>query len=94
MPSEVSREETRVQSGKSEELRWRTVFDLPSHLTVDLPLPYFHVSDLLQLQVGSVVPTNWRMTRDVPLRVNGTLIGWSEFEVAGNRLAVRVTELA
>jgi flagellar motor switch/type III secretory pathway protein FliN len=41
-----------------------------------------------------VVRTNWQAVRDVPLRVNGALIGWSEFEVVGNRLAVRVTELA
>jgi flagellar motor switch/type III secretory pathway protein FliN len=25
--------------------------------------------------------------------LNGTLIGWGEFEVMGNRLAVRLTEL-
>jgi hypothetical protein len=31
---------------------------------------------------------------DVPLRVNGILIGWGELEAAGARLAVRVTELA
>jgi flagellar motor switch/type III secretory pathway protein FliN len=32
--------------------------------------------------------------RDVPLRVNGNVIGWSEFEVVGDTLAVRLTELA
>ncbi len=38
--------------------------------------------------------TGWRVARDVPLRVNDTLIGWSEFEAVGNRLAVRLTEVA
>ncbi len=93
-PSEVSSGGSQIPSSESEELRWRPALALPCQLTVDLPLPHFNVSDLLQLKVGSVVPTNWRLTRDVPLRVNGTLIGWSEFEVVGNRLAVRLTELA
>src|SRR5262249_29439711 len=79
---------------QSEEARWQPVLDLPCQLTVDLPLPAFHVSDLLQLQAGSVIGTQWQLARDVPLRVNGTLIGWSEFEVVGDRLAVRLTELA
>jgi len=77
-----------------EELRWRPVLDLPCQLTVDLPLPNFKVADFLQLQSGSVIATVWRVTRDIPLRVNGTLIGWGEFEGAGKRLAVRLTELA
>ncbi len=83
-----------TDSGGSEERRWLPVLALPCQITVDLPLPGFRVSDLLQLQPGFVVATNWRLVRDVPLRVNGTLIGWSEFEVVGNRLAVRLTELA
>jgi len=31
-------------------------------------------------------------TSDVPLRVNELLIGWTEFEVVGDRLAVRISE--
>jgi len=77
-----------------EDPRWKPVLDLPCQLTVDLPLPNFKVADFLKLQRGSVMATGWRVTHDVPLRVNGTLIGWGEFEGAGNRLAVRVTELA
>jgi flagellar motor switch/type III secretory pathway protein FliN len=92
--SDVSRAEAQVHTSETEELRWRPALSLPCQLTVDLPLPRFSVSDLLQLRVGSVVPTNWRLARDVPLRVNGTLIGWSEFEVVGSRLAIRLTELA
>jgi flagellar motor switch/type III secretory pathway protein FliN len=74
--------------------RWRPVLDLPCQLSVDLPLPNFKVADYLKLQTGSVMATNWRVTHDVPLHVNGTLIGWGEFEGAGKRLAVRLTELA
>jgi flagellar motor switch/type III secretory pathway protein FliN len=82
------------QKAELEESRWVSVLSLPCRLTVDLPLPGFKVADLLKLQSGSVIGTNWHVGRDVPLRINGTLIGWSEFEVVGNRLAVRLTELA
>jgi flagellar motor switch/type III secretory pathway protein FliN len=78
----------------SDEARWRPLLGLPCQLTVDLPLPSFTIADLLRLKVGSVMKTSWRVARDVPLRVNETLIGWSEFEAVGNRLAVRLTELA
>lgn len=82
-------------AGEAErELRWRPVLGLPCQLTVDLPLPHFKVADFLALRVGSVLGTNCRLAHDVPLRVNGTLIAWAEFEGAGSRLAVRLTELA
>ncbi len=77
-----------------DETRWRPLLGLPCQLTVDLPLLKFTVADLLQLAAGSVMKTGWRVARDVPLRVNDTLIGWSEFEAVGNRLAVRLTEVA
>jgi flagellar motor switch/type III secretory pathway protein FliN len=67
---------------------------LPCQLAVDLPLPDFKVADFLQLHPGSVIATGWRITQDVPLRINGTLIGWGEFDGSGSRLAVRLTELA
>jgi flagellar motor switch/type III secretory pathway protein FliN len=77
-----------------EDARWRPVLGLPCELTVDLPLPGFKIADLLKLRAGSVIHAHWRLGRDVPLRLNGTVIGWSEFEVMGNNLAVRLTELA
>jgi flagellar motor switch/type III secretory pathway protein FliN len=84
---------TEVES-ESLESRWRPALGLNCQLTVELPLPEFKVADYLRLQPGSVIATRWRITRDVPLRVNGTLIGWCEFEGAGNHVAVRLTELA
>jgi flagellar motor switch/type III secretory pathway protein FliN len=76
------------------EARWRPVLKLPCLLTVELSLPKFKVSDFVKLQPGAVISTGWRLSRDVPLRVNGTLIAWGEFEGTGKRLAVRLTELA
>lgn len=79
---------------QAEEIRWRPVLGLPCDLTVELAVPSFRVANLLRLQVGSLLGTGWQVAKDVPFRVNGTLIGWSEFEVVGDRLAVRLTELA
>jgi len=91
------RETTAFESeieNKKEEARWRPVLGLPCQLTVELPLPNFKVADFLGLRPGSVLSTGWRLAHDVPLHINGTLIGWAEFEGAGSRLAVRLTELA
>jgi flagellar motor switch/type III secretory pathway protein FliN len=67
---------------------------LPCTLSLELPVVRFTVGDLLTLAPGSVVATGCHQTSDVPLRVNGLLIGWTEFEVIDDRLAVRITEQA
>ena len=79
---------------RNEEARWRPVLGLPCQLTVELPLPNFTVADFLGMRPGSVLSTNWRLAHDIPLRINGTLIAWAEFEGAGSRMAVRLTDLA
>ena len=53
---------------------------------------HFTIADLLALKEGSIVETACHHTSDVPLRVNHLLIGWTEFEVVEDRLAVRITE--
>jgi len=77
-----------------DDARWVPVLRLPCELIVDLPLPGFTVADFLQLRTGSVINAHWRLGLDVPLRLNGMLIAAGEFEVVGNGLAVRLTELA
>ena len=67
---------------------------LKCKITLELPVVGFTIHDLLELRVGTVVETSCKATSDVPFRVNGTLIGWTEFEVIGNTLAARITELA
>jgi flagellar motor switch protein FliN/FliY len=73
---------------------WSHVQELRCELTVDLPLPEFRVADWLELRPRTVIDTRWRVGNDVPLRVNGELLGWCEFEVVEGRLAIRLTELA
>jgi flagellar motor switch/type III secretory pathway protein FliN len=75
-------------------IAWNTVSELGCRLTVDLPIPDFKVGDLLRLREGSVMNARWKLDSDVPLFLNGTQIGWIEFEVVNDNLAVRLTELA
>jgi len=67
---------------------------LPCTLSLELPVVRFTIGDLLTLAKGSIVETACHHTSDVPLRVNHLLIGWTEFEVVGDRLAVRITDQA
>jgi flagellar motor switch/type III secretory pathway protein FliN len=67
---------------------------LPCTLTLEIPVVRFTIGDLLALQRGSIVETACHHTSDLPLRVNQLLIGWTEFDVIGDRLAVRITEQA
>jgi flagellar motor switch/type III secretory pathway protein FliN len=72
---------------------WAQALPLPCRLTVDVPLPGFTVADALRLRRSSVINSHWRVGRDIRLRLNGELIARAEFEVVGNHLAVRLTEL-
>jgi flagellar motor switch/type III secretory pathway protein FliN len=67
---------------------------LPCKLALDIPVVKFTVRDLLCLGKGSIVETAYHQSSDLPLRVNGQLVGWTEFEVVGDRLAVRLTDLS
>ncbi len=73
---------------------WLRIEALPCLLTIEISVPGFTVADLVHLERGRIIATRWTVGQDVPLRVNGELIAWSEFEVVQNRLAVRLTELA
>jgi len=67
---------------------------LPCRLTLQIPVSEFTLGDLLRMQVGTVVGTATRSTEEIPLSVNGQLIAWIQFEMIGERLAARITELA
>ena len=67
---------------------------LPCTVSLEIPLDRFTIGDLSRLTKGSVVSTACPRNSDVPLYVNGQLIGSSELEVIDDRLAVRITEIA
>lgn len=73
---------------------WSAAEQFECEVNVEIKLPKFTVRDLLMLDRESVVDTRWSQGTDMPLRVNGELVAWTQFEVVGDRLAVRVTDLA
>jgi flagellar motor switch/type III secretory pathway protein FliN len=81
--------EKHLERDPAEILPW-----LPCTLALDIPVVRFTVGDLLSLTHGSIVETAYHQSSDLPLRVNGQLVGWTEFEVVGERLAVRLTDLS
>jgi flagellar motor switch/type III secretory pathway protein FliN len=89
-PAKPSPASERVQEpDPGEFLPW-----LPCTLALDIPVINFTVRDLMTLAKGSIVETSYHQSSDLPLRVNGQLVGWTEFEVVGDRLAVRLTDLS
>lgn len=73
---------------------WTRVEGLPCLLSIEIAVPGFTVGDLVRLEAGRLVDTHWTVGADVPLLINGELVAWSEFEIANNHVAVRLTELA
>ncbi len=67
---------------------------LPCTLALDIPVIRFTVRSLLELAPGVILETSVHQSMDIPLRVNGLLMAWTEFEVVGERLAARITDLA
>jgi flagellar motor switch protein FliN/FliY len=74
--------------------RWRQMQWLPCRLEVQLSVPGLTVGDIMRLRAGVVLETRWQQNADVPIRANGELIAWAEFEGIDEKLAVRVTRLA
>ena len=83
-----------ARSGEQDEAKWRPFLDLPCLLTVDVAFPSCKLRECLRLGAGSVLPTDWGVTRDVPMRINGVVIGWGELEAVNGSLCIRMTELA
>jgi flagellar motor switch protein FliN/FliY len=71
---------------------WRTLSQLRVTLRAGVALR-FRVRDLLALKEGQVVESLSPATDDVPVKVGQTQLGWSEFEVLDQRMALRLTRL-
>jgi flagellar motor switch/type III secretory pathway protein FliN len=72
---------------------WKEAQYLTCELAVEVPVPHFTVRDLLRLEKKSVVDTGCKQAVNLPLAVNNRGLAWVEFEVLGDRLAVRLMEL-
>lgn len=69
-------------------------YDLPCTLVLEVPAINFSVGALMQLRPGSIVCTAAQHNEDISLKVNGQIVGLVEFDVVGDRLAVRLTGMA
>jgi flagellar motor switch/type III secretory pathway protein FliN len=71
---------------------WGPLVQLSCSVTVEIELPQITVGTLLQLQAGTVLSTQWRTNRDLPVQVNERLLAWGEFDSGGEALGIRITE--
>jgi hypothetical protein len=72
---------------------WPVVDWLPIPLAVGLPIRAFRVRDLLALEVGSVVSTEWPNGDDLPLSAGAVQLAWVDMESVEQAMAVRLTRL-
>jgi flagellar motor switch/type III secretory pathway protein FliN len=72
---------------------WPMISRLPVMLSVGIPLTGFRVCDLLALESGQTILSNWIATEEVPLKVGERQLSWGEFEVVDETMALRLTRL-
>jgi flagellar motor switch protein FliN/FliY len=67
---------------------------MPVEMDVAIPVRKFRVRNLLALDPGQIIETQWAHGEDLPLASGDVQLAWSEFEVVESQLAVRITRLA
>lgn len=76
-----------------EHTAWPVLSRLAVTMTAEVPLSRFRVQDLLGLAEGQVFESVSPDTEDVPLKVGNVHLGWTEFEVVEQKIALRLTRL-
>lgn len=66
---------------------------LPVEVDIVVPVRPFRVRNVLALELGQVIESQWSQGNDVPLTAGDVQLAWTEFEVIDEHLAVRVTRL-
>ncbi len=72
---------------------WPILSAMPVVLRVQINLNRLKVRDLLRLDKGQLLESSWSQTSDVPVATGETRLCWGEFEVSGQRIGIRVTQL-
>lgn len=72
---------------------WQTLAQLRVTMRAGVALDGLRVRDLLAMKEGQVFESLSPATEDVPVRVGHVQLGWSEFEVQEQRMALRLTRL-
>lgn len=66
---------------------------IPAPVSVEVPVVALTVRDLFRLETGSIVTTSQSAGSNIPVQIAKTLVAWGEFQVFGDKLAVRLAEL-
>lgn len=72
---------------------WETLSQITMTMRAEVQLDRFRVRDLLTLAVGQVFESASPDTEDVPIQVGSVQLGWGEFEVVEQQIALRITRL-
>jgi flagellar motor switch protein FliM len=72
---------------------WPAIEWLPVQISISLPIPRFRVRDLLTLDPGQIISTDWPNGDDLPLSVDQVQLAWVEMESVEQEMAVRITRL-
>ncbi len=72
---------------------WATLKQLQVTIRAGVELYQFRVRDLLALKAGQVFESMSPATEDVPVKIGEVHLGWSEFEVLEQKMALRLTRL-
>ena len=67
---------------------------LPVEVEVGVPVRDFRVRNLLTLEPGVIVGSQWNHGDDLPLCAGEVQLAWIEFEVVVSSLAARITRIA
>jgi hypothetical protein len=70
------------------------VAKLPVEVDVGVPVRDFRVRNLLALEPGVIVSSQWSHGDDLPLSAGAVQLAWAEFEVVVTSLAARITQIA
>ncbi len=73
---------------------WVAIARMPVVLVACVPLAGFKVRDLLQLEGGQMIRSEWSTAEDIPVKIGRVQLAWSEFEVVEESMAMRLTRLA
>jgi len=72
---------------------WELLAKLTVTIRAAVALNQFTVRDLLAMKEGQVFESLASDGDEVPLKVGNVFVGWSEFELVEQRIAVRLTRL-
>jgi len=73
--------------------RFGSFLHIGAAVSVETAVVGLTVRDLFRLDRGSIVTTSQPSGANVPVHIAGSLVAWGEFQVFGDKLAVRLAEL-